>query len=170
MTTKETDANTDPETHDTMQVIAHSAPDYRIDKVACVFCNSIMKWLSGMPEGHGQWLCQSCGRTAYQGYGDTPTHNIDPRNKLIVSPNDPYPTGPQGLDAGNGLGKALFKDLPQDNTIELELDEAFDELRPTGGRPRTRQLPDRKGIDKNVNRRYGMMHDIQSAEEAAGMI
>jgi hypothetical protein len=148
------------------QVIAPSKPDYRTQKVACVYCGSIMKWLLGMPEGHGQWLCENCGAAAYQGYGDTPDHHsTDPDSKLIVSPNDPYPTGVMGMDAG--LGKAIFKDAPF-HELDLELDEEFDELKPGPGRPRIRNVSDSRGGD--MKRRYGLFHDIRTAEEASGLI
>lgn len=163
MTTNNRTGDQDPE-HTPFQVVGPSKPDYRTQKVACVFCSSIMSWLRGMPEGHGQWLCQNCGSVAYEGYGDTPAHNTDPEHKLIVSPNDVYPTGAAGFDLG--MGKPFFKDVSND--LDMEIDEEFDELKPRPGRLNIKHLSEK--TSENVKRRYGMHHDIGSAEEASAML
>lgn len=152
----------------TFQVIAPRKPDYRYQRVACVFCASIMKWLSGMPEGHGQWICENCGSLAYEGYGDTPAHNTDPQSKLLVSPNDPYEYGALGLDAGGDMAKPMFNDLPEPE-LDHEIDETFDELR-ARGRPPIKRVSDAPGSASGIKRRYGMMHDIRTAQEASGLI
>jgi hypothetical protein len=144
------------------QVVAASKPDYSTQRVACVYCGlgSLMKWLPGMPQGHGQWLCERCGSMAYEGYGDTPLHNTDPHADMIISTNEPYPTGIDTVD----MARPYVKEMPSD--LDVELEQEFDEER-AAGRPSITQI---WSGNKNVKRRFGMAHDIQTAEEATRMI
>lgn len=82
---------------------------------------------------------------AYEGYGDTPSHNTD--YKSLSSPNNPYPTS-------ENASRPLIRDLPSD------LDE--DEDRQQYGRV------DIKSVDKR--RRYGMTFAFLTAEQATRQI
>jgi hypothetical protein len=108
-----------------------------------------MKFLVGMPEGHGQWLCTSCGSQAFEGYGDTPAH--DSEYSTLAITNDPYPT------LEGSLARPLLKDIPTDD--EEDLDE------------KTRQQVGRVDV-KTANKRirYGMRYAFMSAEEATKKI
>ena len=74
------------------------------ERLLCPYCHSLMKYLPGFPQGHAQWLCQGCAHTAFEGYGDTPSHDTDYRT--LSSPNLPYPTEDQF--------RTVIRDLPSD--------------------------------------------------------
>lgn len=97
---------------------------------------------------------------AYEGYGDTPLHNTDPHADMIISTNEPYPTGIDTID----MARPLLKEIPSD--LDMEIEEEFDEERPKGRTP-IRQI---WSGNKNIKRRFGMAHDIRTAEEATRLI
>lgn len=112
----------------------------------CPYCHSLMKYLSGFPQGHAQWLCTSCAATAYEGYGDTPSHNTD--FKTLNSPNNPYNT--------EDNFKAIVHDLPSPDPIEDD------------GQPQHWGRVDINSVDKR--RRYGMRFAFMTAEQASRQI
>lgn len=115
------------------------------ERVYCPFCKSLMRYLPGFPQGHAQWLCEGCGHTAHEGYGDTPSHDSDYRT--LSSPNDPY------SDASNSA-RMIIRDLPSD----LDDDESHGQW----GRI------DLDTVEKK--RRYGYMFAYLTAQEASRQI
>lgn len=142
---KNDDDDDDDDQYNHFKVIVPPKPNLAEQKVSCVYCQSQMKFLTGMPEGHGQWLCTSCGSPAYEGYGDTPQHDSD--YKTLAITNDPYPT------IEGSLARPLLKDISADD--ELDLEEKEKERRIT---------VDSKIGNKRI--RYGLKYIFTSAEEA----
>ena len=142
--------NQQEEDDDRFHVIVTKAPiDPTTEHVYCPMCRrSRMKWLPGFPVGHAQWLCESCGVTAYEGYGDTPSK--DSSLRALATPNNPYATA-------ENISRPYVKDIPTD------LDNN-DEPQVRGERGR---------IDlttKDKKRRYGMRYAFTTAEEATKAI
>lgn len=98
------------EQSDQLQVITKPRPDLSLQRVYCVFCSSQMKFLTGMSTGHSQWLCETCGRQVYEGYGDTPAR--DAEYHTISALNDPYPFDDPDSIAGT---PAMLKDISLDS-------------------------------------------------------
>jgi hypothetical protein len=84
---------------------------------------------------------------AYEGYGDTPSHNTDYRS--LSSPNDPYATD-------ENLSKAIIRDLPSPDP-DLDSDEKT-----------YYSNVDVSSIDKR--KRYGMRFAYMNAQEATRQI
>jgi hypothetical protein len=136
------DSNSDNQFH---VIQTKAIVDPMSERLYCPFCKSLMRYLPGFPVGHAQWLCEGCGHTAHEGYGDTPSHDSDYRT--LSSPNDPYPTT-------ENLSKAFVKDLPSD----------LDEEEPRGQWGKVDiNTADRK-------KRYGMMFAYLTAQEASRQI
>lgn len=148
MTTGNTPANEEDE-NQLFHVIQTKATvvDPASERVYCPFCrHSLMKYLAGFPQGHAQWLCESCAHTAYEAYGDTPSHDTDYRS--LSTPNDPYADS-------DSITKTIIRDLPSDEDEE-------EEQRTQYGRV------DVTTADKK--RRYGMRFVYLTAQEATRQI
>lgn len=115
------------------------------ESVSCPYCHALMKFLPGFPQGHAQWLCTSCAATAYEGYGDTPSHNTD--FKTLNAPNNPYAT--------EDNFKTIIRDLPSPDVIEDEKPQRWGKV-------------DLNSVDKK--RRYGMKFAFLTAEQATKQI
>lgn len=116
--------------------------DKRKDKVYCVYCGQRMELLS-TPDV--QWLCGGCGCIAREGLGDTPSR--DTGMKALSTPNNPFPTS---IDTTN---KAVMQDIL--------LDSDHDDKR---------LKMERMRLERQRGKRFGMMFDIQSAEQASKAI
>lgn len=122
------------------------AVDPAAEKVYCSICKAAMKYLPGFPEGHRQWICESCGCIAYQGLGDTPSHDSD--FNTLASPNNPYADD-------DTIDRVIVKDIP-DPDLDAEPE---------------RQLYGRVDItNRDKRRRHGMRYAFQTAEEATRKI
>ena len=107
-----------------------------------------MKYLPGFPDGHAQWLCTQCGCMAYEGYGDTPSH--DTEFNTLRSPNNPYATD-------DSIDRVIVKDVPADSDLD--------------GEYTNRQQYGRiDATNRDKRRRHGMRYAFQTAEEATRKI
>jgi hypothetical protein len=132
------------------RIIVTKAPGSKeSERAYCPMCKGFMKYMEGMPVNEAQWICQSCGLTAWEGYGDTPVR--DTSLKGLSAPNNPYP------DESVTVSRPVLKDVPS------ELDDELDE-RTKGQWGRV----DIRAADKK--RRYGMRFAFMSAEEASRQI
>lgn len=143
----------DEDQYNHFQVVVQPKPNLAEQKVSCVYCQSQMKFLSGMPEGHGQWLCEACGSQAFEGYGDTPAHDSD--YKTLAITNDPYPT------IEGSLARPLLKDIAMDDELDIEDKEKVQD-------PRRHVKIDARTGNRRI--RYGMRYAFTSAEEATRQI
>lgn len=133
---------------DRYEVMAKPKSDLSKQRVFCVFCNNAnMKFLPGMPLGHSQWVCESCGSMAYEGYGDTPARDTEYRT--IASLNDPYP-----MDDPDSIIKPTLKDIDIATEPELEQEGDKDHLAKVDSKSGKHRM------------RYGLRYAYQSAEEA----